>query len=349
MVLIKGLVIFFLCTTSLVQSEKDDWWKSATIYQIAPLSFKDTTGDGKGDIQGIISKLDYLADTGIDVLLISPFFQSGMVDFAYDISNYIEVDSIFGTMQDVEELFTKAKAKGLKVVLDFVPNHTSNKHEWFIKSEVGTDGYKDFYIWHDGAKQINEGRNLPPNSWQSEYGGSSWTWSPMREAYYYHKFAKEQPDLNLGEELVVQKLNEVLKFWLDKGADGFRLDAISQLFEDPAYLENPDKEKDLPQTYGLLERWRKFLDDYSTTESKILIPQVWNSPIKDLMSYYVSEDGTPRAQVPMNFMLINELNINSTASDYKRVIDKYISSLPTGAIANWFVCIIWSYIEHVIR
>ena len=349
MVLIKGLVILFLCTTSLVHSQKDDWWKSATIYQIAPLSFKDTTGDGKGDIQGIISKLDYLVDIGIDVILVSPFFQSQLVDFAYDISNYIEVDSTFGTMQDAEELFTKAKAKGLKVILDFVPNHTSNKHEWFIKSEVGTDGYKDFYIWHDGAKQINEGRNLPPNTWQSEYGGSSWTWSPMREAYYYHKFAKEQPDLNLGEELVVQKLNEVLKFWLDKGIDGFRLDASSQLFEDPAFLDKPDKMNDLPQTYELIERWRKFLDDYSKTESKILIPQVWNAPIDDLMRYYASENGTQRAQVPMNFMLINELNINSTASDYKRVIEKYLSSLPTGAIANWFVCIILEHIMLLIR
>lgn len=278
--------------------------------------------------------MDYLADTGIDVLLICPFFQTTMMDFAYDISNYLDVDETFGTMKDIEELFSKAKQKGIKVVLDFVPNHTSKKHEWFVKSEVQTHGYEYFYNWHDGQPQKNGGMNLPPNDWKSEYGGSSWTWNPMREAYYYHKLGDFQPDLNLKEERVIQKLNEVLKFWLDKGADGFRIDAVSQLFEDPSYFEET---KDLPETYELIERWRKLLDEY--TGSRILIPQVWNSPVQDLMRYYESEEGVPRAQVPMNFMLINHLNKKSTASDYKRVIEAYMNALPKQAIPNWFVCI----------
>lgn len=336
MKLIKGLIIISI-VSGIVDAQSNDWWKSATIYQIAPLSFKDTTGNGKGDIRGIISKLDYLVETGIDAILLSPFYQSTMLDFSYDILNHIEVDETFGSMKDIEELFEKAKAKGLKIIIDFVPNHTSNKHDWFVKSEVITHGYEDFYIWHDGHKQINNGRNLPPNNWISEYGESVWKWSDLRGAYYYHKFGTFQPDLNLKEQRVVDKLNEVLKFWLDKGVDGFRIDSVSELFEDPAYLDVPDVAKDLPQTYELVEKWRKLLDENSKTEAKILIPQVWNSPLKDLVRYYESENGTPRAQAPTNFMLINELNKNSAASDYKRVIETYLNSLPKGAIANWFV------------
>jgi alpha-glucosidase len=345
MTLIKRLVTLFACLGIAVHSQSaDTWWKSASVYQIAPLSFKDSDGDGKGDIGGIISKLDYFVETGIDVLLIGPFFQTTMADFAYDISNYVEIDEAFGSMSDVEELFAKAKARGLRIVLDFVPNHTSNRHEWFLHSQVGVSGYEDFYVWHDGIPQINDGRPLPPNNWTSEYGGSSWTWSDMREAYYYHKFGTQQPDLNLMEFRVVEKLDEVLKFWLDKGADGFRIDAVSQLYEDPAFLNTPDIAINLPQTYELIERWRALIDEHSA--GKILMPQVWNSPIADLMRYYQSDDGAKqRAQVPMNFMLINELNATSNANDYKRVIESYRSALPDGAIANWFVSIIMQQLD----
>lgn len=189
----------------------NDWWKSnPNIYQISVPSFKDFSGDGRGDIRGIISKLDYLVETGIDVLLLTPFYRTSMVDFGYDISNYTAVDPIFGTMLDIEELILKAKERGLRVILDFVPNHTSVNHEWFKKSENGEKGYENFYVWHDGVATINYGRPMHPNYWMSEYGGFSWKWSDKRQAYYYHKFAEDQPDLNLRENLVVLELNKVI-------------------------------------------------------------------------------------------------------------------------------------------
>lgn len=207
-----ALCIFILQFKSITAA--DEWWKSnPNIYQISVLSFKDFNGDGRGDIRGIISKLDYFVETGIDVLLLTPFYQSPMVDFGYDISNYTAVDPIFGTSIDVEELIAKAKERGLRVILDFVPNHTSVNHEWFKKSENSEKGYEDFYVWHDGVATINYGRPMHPNYWVAEYGGFSWKWSDKRQAYYYHKFAEEQPDLNLRENLVVLELNKVIYFF----------------------------------------------------------------------------------------------------------------------------------------
>lgn len=344
--IINFLVVALGCICALkIQSSSaaDEWWKSnPNIYQISMLSFRDSNGDGKGDIRGIISKLDYFIETGIDVLLLTPFYRTSLVDFGYDISNHTEVDPIFGTMSDFEELIVKAKERGLKVILDFVPNHTNNNHNWFTKSENNEHGYEDFYVWHDGVATINYGRPMHPNLWVSEYGGFSWKWSTKRESYYYHKFADEQPELNLRENRVVLELNQIIEFWLDKGVDGFRIDAVSELFEDPAYLNVPDKKQDLPETYELIEKWRKLLDNYALTkgtDAKILIPQIWNAPLSDLMAYYESEDKIPRAQAPMNFMLINHLSKSSTAVDVKQIIDAYLNALPEGAIANWFVSI----------
>lgn len=191
-------------------SAADDWWKlNPNIYQISTLSFKDFNGDGHGDIRGIISKLDYLVETGIDVLLLTPFYESPMVDLGYDISNYTAVDAIFGTVIDVEDLIASAKERGLRIILDFVPNHTSVNHEWFRKSENGEKGYEYFYVFHDGSANMNYERPMHPNYWVSEYGGFSWTWSEKREAYYYHKFSEHQADLNLRENRVILELNKV--------------------------------------------------------------------------------------------------------------------------------------------
>jgi alpha-glucosidase len=332
---IAWILLCISSTTILAQSSS--WWQHASIYQIAPLSFKDSNNDGKGDIQGIISKLDYFMDTHIDVLLIGPFFESNFVDFGYDVINFTNVDPTFGTIRDVEELFAKAKERGIKIILDFIPNHTSSSHEWFKKSENQEHGFEDFYIWHDGIPQINNGRPLQPNSWRSEYGGFSWKWSETRNAYYYHKFDVHQPDLNLQEELVLRELDKVLLFWLEKGADGFRVDAVSCLIEDPAFLTNPDILIDLQQTYGLIARWSALLKDYASKnggDERILVPQVWNSPLKSLMKYHEYN-----AQVPMNFILINELDKMSNANDFKRIIDDYLKALPDDAVANWLVSI----------
>ena len=337
--MIGKLILFAFVCIAAAQNDKDRWWKSANIYQISPVSFKDSNNDGYGDIQGIISKLDHLVDTGIDVIFLSPFYKTPFMDFGYDISNYVEIDSRFGSMADVVELFTKAKQKGLKVIIDFVPNHTSNEHDWFIKSENRARGYENFYVWHDGIPTVNAGRPLPPNNWQSVYGGSCWEWSEKRQQYYYHAFAKEQPDLDLREQLVIDELNNVLSFWLEKGADGFRIDAVSQLFEDPAFLENPDQMNNLPQTYELVGKWRELVDAYNAAkggDNRVLVPQVWDSDLEALMKYHDHND-TKRAQVPTNFKLINELHQRSKAADYKKAIDSYLESLPDGAVANWFV------------
>lgn len=346
----KLVILAFVCIAlaNAQLNDRDRWWKSANIYQLSTVSFKDSNNDGYGDIQGIISKLDYLVETGVDVIILTPIYKTPFKDFAYDISNYTEIDSRFGTIEDLTELFAQAKQKGLKIILDFVPNHTSNEHEWFINSESGVRGFENFYVWHDGVPSGNN-RPLPPNNWQSLYGGSSWTWSETRQAYYYHAFDKHQPDLNLREQRVLDELNKVLAFWLAKGADGFRIDAVSQLFEDAAFIEDPTIVNNLPQTYELVEKWRRIVDGYSVAandHNRVLVPQVWESKLVPLVQYYESQNGTKRAQLPTNFILINELDQASNASDYKTTIDKYLEALPSGAVGNWFVSMTNLWIER---
>jgi alpha-glucosidase len=320
-------------------SDLDAWWRAANVYQISPVSFKDSNNDGYGDIQGLVAKLDYLIDTGVDVLFLSPFYSTTFKDFGYDITNYISVDPRFGSNEDVDELLRRADEKGLKVIIDFVPNHSSNEHSWFVKSENRDRGFENFYVWHDG-KPASLGRPLPPNEWLSVYGGSSWEWSEKRQQYYYHAFSKYQPDLNLREQRVIDELEKTIASWLMKGVDGFRLDAVSQLFEDPAFILDPEYHNNLPQTYTLVEKWREFIDNYTMTyggDTIVWVPQVWNSDVEVLRKYYESDDGAPRAQIPTNFILINELSQNSRAADYKATIDKYMKALPRGAVGNWFV------------
>lgn len=334
------LVWLAFASVAFAKDNPDRSWKSANIYQISPVAFKDSDNDGFGDIQGIISKLDFLSDSGVDVLYLSPFYMSPVKDFAYDISNHTDVDPRFGRMEDIEELFLKAKLRGLKVIIDFVPNHSSSEHEWFMKSENGEKGYENFYVWHDGKVDKEDGnRVVAPNNWQSVYGGSSWEWSEKRKSFYYHAFDKQQPDLNLAEQRVLDELQNVLEFWLKKGADGFRIDAVSQLFEDPAFVDDPIIKNNLPQTYELVDKWRKLIDNFTLTnggDNRILVPQVWDSKLEDLMKYS-QQDDTKRAQLPTNFLLINELHRDSKAADYKKTIDKYLTALPEGATANWFV------------
>lgn len=342
----KLALLAFICIALVdgQSSDPDAWWRAANVYQISPVSFKDSNNDGYGDIQGIISKLDYLVDTGVDVLFLSPFYTTPFKDFGYDISDYINVDPKFGTDEDVDELLRIAGEKGLKVIIDFVPNHSSIEHSWFVKSENRERGFENFYVWHDG-KPATLGRPLPPNDWLSVYGGSSWQWSEKRSQYYYHAFAKEQPDLNLREQRVIDELEKTIEFWLQKGVDGFRLDAVSHLFEDPAFVRDPEFYNNLPPTYALVEKWRELVDNYTKThggDSIVWAPQVWNSDVEALRKYHVSDTGTPRAQIPTNFILINELNQSSRAADYKETIDKYMNALPEGAVGNWFVSFLFA-------
>ncbi|MFV0302190.1 MAG: alpha-amylase family glycosyl hydrolase [Paracoccus sp. (in: a-proteobacteria)] len=213
----------------------NDWWKGAVIYQIYPRSFQDTTGDGRGDLAGIAQRLDHVASLGVDAIWISPFFTSPMKDFGYDVSDYRGIDPIFGSMADFERLVARAHDLGLKVMIDLVLSHSSDRHPWFLESKSSKDNPRaDWYVWSD-PKPDGTG----PNNWLSIFGGSAWQWSPAREQYYLHNFLKEQPDLNFHNPDVQAALLDVARFWLEKGVDGFRLDTINFYTHDAQLRDNP--------------------------------------------------------------------------------------------------------------
>ncbi|HST95764.1 MAG TPA: alpha-amylase family glycosyl hydrolase, partial [Microvirga sp.] len=201
------------------------WWKRGIVYQIYPRSFQDSNGDGIGDLKGIRQRLDYLAWLGVDAIWISPIYTSPMADFGYDVADYCGIDPIFGTIEDFDRLVEDAHARGLKLILDFVPNHTSDRHPWFVESRSSrTDPKRDWYIWRDAAPD-----GSPPNNWISNFGGPAWEWDEATGQYYHHAFLKEQPDLNWRNPEVRAAMQDVLRFWLDRGVDGFRVDAIHHL------------------------------------------------------------------------------------------------------------------------
>ncbi|GAB3382479.1 alpha-glucosidase family protein [Lysobacter fragariae] len=217
------------------------WWRGAVIYQIYPRSFLDTNGDGVGDLPGIIDRLDYIASLGVDAIWISPFFKSPMADFGYDIADYRDVDPLFGTVADFDRLLGKAHALGLRVMIDQVLSHTSMEHEWFRQSRENRDNDKsDWYVWADAKPD-----GSPPNNWLSLFGGVAWKWEPRRCQYYLHNFLSSQPDLNFHNPDVRAATLDNVKFWLDKGVDGLRLDAINFCFHDAKLRDNPPKPEEL--------------------------------------------------------------------------------------------------------
>ncbi len=217
------------------QAAASPWWKGAVIYQIYPRSFADSNGDGIGDLRGVTARLDHVAALGCDAVWISPFFTSPMKDFGYDVADYCNVDPIFGTLEDFDALVASARAMCLKVMIDQVYSHSSDQHPWFLESRSSRDNPKaDWYVWADPKQD-----GSPPNNWQSVFGGPSWTWDARREQYYHHSFLKEQPQLNLHNVEVQDALLEVAKFWLDRGVDGFRLDALNFAMHDPELRDNP--------------------------------------------------------------------------------------------------------------
>jgi alpha-glucosidase len=212
-----------------------DWWRGAVVYQIYPRSFRDSDGDGVGDLKGIIEGLDHVASLGVDAVWISPFYRSPMKDFGYDVSDYCDVDPTFGTLADFDALLETAHGLGLKVIIDQVWSHTSDAHPWFEASAAGREGDKaDWYVWADAKAD-----GSPPNNWQASFGGPSWTWSPRRRQYYLHNFLVEQPDLNYWTPAVQDAILEVARFWLDRGVDGFRLDVINFIVHDRELRDNP--------------------------------------------------------------------------------------------------------------
>ncbi|XP_055852245.1 maltase A3-like [Episyrphus balteatus] len=331
------------------------WWQTASFYQIYPRSFKDSNGDGIGDLKGITAKLPYLKEIGITAAWISPIFLSPMVDFGYDITNFTEIDPIFGTLNDFDDLIRKATEVGVKIILDFVPNHTSNNSIWFQKSIDRDSEFEDFYIWHPG--KIVNGTRQPPTNWRSAFRGSAWEWNEKRQEYYYHPFLAEQPDLNYRNPKVKEYMNDVLRFWLKKGVSGFRCDAVPNVFEiaadaDGNYPDEPrnflidDPETynyvqhiytvDQPETIELVLEWRQLLEDFKAKnggDERILMIETW-SPIDIVMQYY-GNITHPGAQIPFNFQLLSYLTHESDANHFVQVISSWLDKMPEGNTANW--------------
>lgn len=228
---------------------KQDWWRGAVVYQVYPQSFKDTTGTGKGDLNGITSKLPYLEDLGVDVVWLSPIYASPMIDMGYDISDYRAINPDFGTMQDWERLVKEAHQIGLKVVMDLVVNHTSDQHVWFQNAMAGGDK-KDWYVWRGKSKDGKE-----PNNWGAIFGGSCWEWNERLQEYYLHVFDVSQPDLNWENSHVRAAVWDLMRFWLDKGCDGFRMDVINCISKTPGFPDAPVTDTQSSYQYGLIHRF----------------------------------------------------------------------------------------------
>jgi alpha-glucosidase len=282
------------------QAAASPWWKGAVIYQIYPRSFADSNGDGIGDLPGVTARLDHIAALGCDGVWISPFFTSPMKDFGYDVADYRGVDPIFGTLEDFDALVAKAHGLGLKVMIDQVYSHSSDEHPWFRESRSSRDNPKaDWYVWADPKPD-----GSPPNNWQSVFGGPSWTWDARREQYYHHDFLKEQPQLNLHHGEVQEELLEVAQFWLDRGVDGFRLDALNFAMHDPKLRDNPPVEHPArrtrpfdfqhhiynqghPDIARFIERVRALTDRYG---ARFTLAEVGGERASDEMKQYTAGD-----------------------------------------------------------
>lgn len=303
------------------------WWKRAVFYNIYIRSFADTNNDGIGDITGITSKLDYLKKLGVDAIWITPCFPSPQADFGYDVSNYRNIEPSYGTLNDFDRLVREARKRGIRIVLDFVMNHTSDQHKWFQDSRSSRNSeHRDWYIWRDGKV---EG---PPNNWLSTFGGSAWKLDPATGQYYYHAFYWQQPDLNWRNPAVKAEMFDTARWWLKRGIAGFRLDAVGALFEDPALHDNlvlegtnkfgePKLKKlydSAPESHALLRDLRKVTDEYGG----ILIGETWTKSIDELKAYYGLHDD--ELQMPMDFMftMVEKLS----AADFRKQIDLAESS-----------------------
>ncbi len=316
------------------------WWRGAVIYQIYPRSFQDSNGDGVGDLPGIIERLDYVAGLGVDAIWVSPFFKSPMADFGYDVSDYRAVDPMFGTLADFDRLVAEAHRRGLKVMIDQVMSHTSAEHPWFLESRESRDNPKsDWYVWADPRED-----GSPPNNWQSIFGGAAWRWEPRRRQYYLHNFLDSQPDLNFHNPEVPAAMLENLKFWLRRGIDGVRLDAINFCYHDRLLRDNPAKPEgertgrgfspDNPYAYqyhwynntqpenlAFIEQVRRVLDDYPNV---VALGEISSEDSLATMAEYVGEG---RLHMAYSFELLTE---EYRAAHIRDTVDALERQMPHG-------------------
>jgi alpha-glucosidase len=322
-----------------VDAEGHQWWQHAVFYEIYPRSFADGDNDGIGDLKGITAKLDYLKNLGVDAIWITPCFPSPQVDFGYDVSDYEAIDPMYGTLGDFDRLSSEAKKRNIRIILDFVVNHTSDQHKWFQDSKSSkTAAHRDWYIWRDGKSP-----DQPPNNWLSTFGLSAWKLDPKTNQYYYHYFYPEQPDLNWRNPAVEKAMLDATRFWYKRGVAGFRLDAVDTLFEDPKLTDNPilpgtDKfgrpnmeekyDKKLPEVHDVMRKLRGAADEYGS----VLIGETWTANVSELKDYHGANND--ELQLPMDLMMTGFKGLS--ADQYRKHIAAVNAAggWPTYVITN---------------
>jgi len=314
------------------------WWQKGIIYQIYPRSYQDSNGDGVGDLPGITSRLDYIQGLGVDAVWLSPIYPSPMHDFGYDVADYTGIHPLFGTMDDFDRLLDEAHRRGLKLLLDLVPNHTSDEHPWFVESRSSRDSpRRDWYIWRDPAPGGG-----PPNNWLSFFGGPAWTFDGRTGQYYLHQFVTQQPELNYRNPQVLEAILDVMCFWLDKGVDGFRVDVIWLMLKDEQFRDeppNPDWDgvnphkslrhiytANLPGVHDIIRRMRGVLDEY---DERMMVGEIY-LPNQELAKYYGQD--LDECHLPFNFQLIG---LDWDARVVRQAVDAYEAALPAGGWPNW--------------
>ena len=339
---------------------EENWWRNAVIYEIYPRSFQDSNGDGIGDLNGITSRLDYLEKLGVQVIWLSPIYPSPQVDFGYDISDYEGIDPQYGTMADFDKLVAEAAKHHIRVVMDMVMNHSSDKHKWFEESRSSRNNPKrNWYVWKDGKGETATSKGEPPNNWQSDFGHSAWEWDEKTRQYYYHKFYIQQPDFNWDNPAVVMAFDQILNFWLKKGVAGFRFDAITTLFEDPNWIDDKElKDKDgksylnnygdvalddartnnLPHVHDVVQHIRSVMDKDSTKTfpgRRVMIGETYVPTINDLLRMY-GGPGKPEFQLPMDTQVgfINKLDVATFRTKINDAETKLEGNVPLYVFDN---------------
>jgi alpha-glucosidase len=335
------LVLYKKATMTNRTADKLTWWQRAVFYEIAPISFQDSNGDGKGDLPGLIGRIDYLEWLGVDAVWLTPIFRSPLLDLGYDVEDFCAIDPVFGSLDDFDRLVKELHARGMRIILDFVPNHTSDRHPWFLESRASrTNPKRGWYVWADAGPDGG-----PPNNWLSRFGGSAWEWDEKTEQYYYHSFLVEQPDLNWRNADLRRAMADVLRFWLRRGVDGFRTDASAVLVEDALLRDdppNPDANAETPppqrlkrvftddrrESMAYLEEIRAVVDEF---EDRVLAAEVQGKT--DRIGHFYGE-AHPRFHLPLNFALLDS---PWDALSLQANIDAYFNAIPDGAWPDWVI------------
>jgi alpha-glucosidase len=324
-----------------VSTRNQEWWKRSAIYEIAPISFQDSNGDGKGDLRGLIGRIEYLEWLGVGAVWMTPVYPSPMLDFGYDISEFCDIDPLFGSLADFDRLVGELHRRDIRLILDFVPNHTSDQHAWFNESRSSrANPRRDWYVWRDAG--ANGG---PPNNWLSRFGGSAWAWDEQTGQYYYHSFLVGQPDLNFRNPQVRAAMADVLRFWMRRGVDGFRVDASAVLAEDELLRDDPPNLKadestpppqrlkriftdDRPESMLYLEEFRQVIDEF---DARMLAGEVQGKT--DRIGHFYGEK-KPRLHLPLNFALLDS---PWDALSLQANIDAYLKAIPDKAWPCWVI------------